>query len=163
MLGDDYTVGEPSGMDNFLDDTGFLQFLYFLDDEILFSGAWRRAFCLTGRALGHTAKWCLITSLGTPDISAGVHANMSEFALRKATSALSYLGGKLAPMVTLAPRAVCLEGHLLRRGLLLRKQLLLLRGGASGGVPHPRQRVTPPRQPCRPLAQRTEHLRPCRG
>ena len=28
---------------------------------------------------------------------------MSEFALRKATSALSYLGGKSAPMVTLAP------------------------------------------------------------
>ena len=28
---------------------------------------------------------------------------MSEFALRKATSALSYLGGRLAPMVALAP------------------------------------------------------------
>ena len=68
-----------------------------------FSGAWRRAFCFTGRAFGHTAKWCSITSLGTPDISDGVHANMSEFALRKATSALSYLGGKPAPMVTLAP------------------------------------------------------------
>src|SRR5680860_634690 len=68
-----------------------------------FSGAWRRAFCLKGRAFGHTAKWCSITSLGTPDMSDGVHANMSEFALRKATSALSYLGDKLAPMVTLAP------------------------------------------------------------
>ena len=68
-----------------------------------FFGAWRRAFCFTGRAFGHTAKWCSITSLGTPDISDGVHANMSEFALRKATSALSYLGGKPAPMVTLAP------------------------------------------------------------
>ena len=35
--------------------------------------------------------------------SEGVHANMLEFALRKATSTLSYLGGRLAPMVTLAP------------------------------------------------------------
>ena len=68
-----------------------------------FSGACFRAFCFTGRASGHTAKWCSITSLGTPDISDGVHANMSEFARRKATSALSYLGGKPAPMVTLAP------------------------------------------------------------
>ena len=56
-----------------------------------------------GRAFGHTAKWCSITSLGTPDISDGVLANKSEFVLRKATSALSYLGGRLAPMVTLAP------------------------------------------------------------
>ena len=64
-----------------------------------FSGAWRRAFCFTGRAFGHTAKWCSITSLGTPDISDGVHANMSEFALRKATSALSYLSVRRAPMV----------------------------------------------------------------
>src|SRR6185369_14601565 len=73
-----------------------------------FSGACFRAFCLTGRAFGHTAKWCSITSLGTPDISDGVHANMSEFARRKATSALSYLGGKPAPMVTLAPEPLVL-------------------------------------------------------
>ena len=89
-------------MDNFFDDVSFLQLLYFLNDELLL--LWRRAFCFTGRAFGHTAKWCSITSLGTPDISDGVHENMSEFALRKATSALSYLGGKLAPMVTLAPK-----------------------------------------------------------
>ena len=37
-------------------------------------------FCFTGRAFGHTAKWCSITSLGTPDISDGVHVNKSEFA-----------------------------------------------------------------------------------
>ena len=34
VLGDDHTVGEPSGMDNFLDDASFLQLFYFLDDEV---------------------------------------------------------------------------------------------------------------------------------
>ena len=41
VLGDDHTVGEPSGMDNFLDDASFLQLFYFLDDEILL--LWRLA------------------------------------------------------------------------------------------------------------------------
>jgi hypothetical protein len=41
------------------------------------------------------AKWCSITSLGMPGISDGVQANMSEFAHRKVTSALSYLGKAL--------------------------------------------------------------------
>ena len=75
-----------------------------------FSGACLRAFCFTGRAFGHTAKWCSITSLGTLDISDGVQANMSEFALRKATSALSYLIGKPVPMVTLAPEPLASSG-----------------------------------------------------
>ena len=35
---------------------------------------------------------------------------MSEFALRKAVSALSYLGGKWAPMVTLAPEPFASRG-----------------------------------------------------
>jgi hypothetical protein len=46
------------------------------------------------------AKWCSITSLGTPGIFDGVQVNMSEFARRKVTSALSYLGESPAPMVT---------------------------------------------------------------
>jgi hypothetical protein len=46
------------------------------------------------------AKWCSITSLGMLGISDGVYANMSEFAHRKVTSALSYLGESPAPMVT---------------------------------------------------------------
>jgi hypothetical protein len=37
--------------------------------------------------------------MGTPGISDGVQANMSEFARRKVTSALSYLGESPAPMV----------------------------------------------------------------
>ena len=44
VLGDDHTIGEPSGMNDFLDDAGFLQFFYFFDDEILF--LWRLAPCL---------------------------------------------------------------------------------------------------------------------
>ena len=88
----------------------FFNFSTSLTMKSCFSGAWRRGFCLTGRALGHTAKCCSITSLGTPDISDGVHANMSEFALRKATSALSYLGGKLVPMVMLAPEPFASRG-----------------------------------------------------
>ena len=52
VLGDDNTVGEPSGVDNFLDDACFLQLFYFLDDEILF--LWR----LTSRLLLHgTCVW----------------------------------------------------------------------------------------------------------
>ena len=35
---------------------------------------------------------------------------MSEFALRKVTSALSYLVGMLAPMVTLAPEPLASRG-----------------------------------------------------
>ena len=45
------------------------------EDNPGFWGVRRRAFCFTGHAFGHTAKWCSITSLGTPDISDGVHAN----------------------------------------------------------------------------------------
>jgi hypothetical protein len=44
-------------------------------------------------------KWCSITSLGTLGISNGVQANMSEFAHKKVTSTLSYLGESPAPIV----------------------------------------------------------------
>ena len=56
-------------------------------------------FCLTGRACGQTARWCSITSLGTPGISDGCQANTSIFGCRKATSALSYLSSRVALMV----------------------------------------------------------------
>ena len=79
------------------------QFLYFLDDKILLLRHLALCLLLTGRVFGHTTKCCSITSLGTPDISDIVNANMSEFALRKATSALSFLVGRLALMVTLGP------------------------------------------------------------
>src|SRR3990170_8006388 len=64
-----------------------------------YSKACFRTFCLTVRACGQTARWCLITSLGTPGISDGCQANTSIFAHRKATSALSYLSSRVALIV----------------------------------------------------------------
>src|SRR5215216_178659 len=58
-----------------------------------------RSFCLTGRACGQTARWCSITSLGTPGMSDGCQENTSTFARRKATSALSYLSLRLELIV----------------------------------------------------------------
>src|SRR3954469_15405858 len=49
------------------------------------------------------ARWCSITFLGTPGMSDGFHANTSTFARRKATSALSYLGSRVALMVKVPP------------------------------------------------------------
>ena len=46
---------------------------------------------------------CSITFLGTPGMSDGCHANTSMFARRKATSALSYLGSRVALMVKVPP------------------------------------------------------------
>src|SRR3954468_16622218 len=47
--------------------------------------------------------WCSITFLGTPGMSDGCQANTSTFARRKATSALSYLGSRVALMVKVPP------------------------------------------------------------
>src|SRR5215216_6194947 len=58
-----------------------------------------RTFCLMGRACGQIARWCSITSLGTPGISDGCQGNTSIFARRKATSALSYLSSRVALIV----------------------------------------------------------------
>src|SRR3954465_5551746 len=49
------------------------------------------------------ARWCSITFLGTPGMSDGCQANTSTFAPRKATSALSYLGSRVALMVKVQP------------------------------------------------------------
>src|SRR6266511_1375280 len=58
-----------------------------------------RTFCLTAQACGQTARWCSITSLGTPGISDGCQANTSTFSRRKATSTLSYLSSRAALIV----------------------------------------------------------------
>src|SRR3954465_14256540 len=70
--------------------------------------SWRSTACfltfyLTGRARGQTARWCSITFLGTPGMSDGCQANTSTFARRKAMSALSYLGSRVALMVKVPP------------------------------------------------------------
>jgi hypothetical protein len=59
------------------------------------------------------AKWCSTTSLGTSGISDGVQANMSEFACRKVTSALSYLGESPAPMVRKFSQSLAFKGTFL--------------------------------------------------
>ena len=46
-----------------------------------------------------TANLCSITSLGTPGKPDASHVKTSEFSRRKATSALSYLSLRWAPMV----------------------------------------------------------------
>jgi hypothetical protein len=64
----------------------------------LLSGAKRRSHCFFGVALGSNFRQCSISSLGTPGISTGFHTNMSQLALRKLTSALSYLSPKPPPI-----------------------------------------------------------------
>src|SRR4051812_11532554 len=73
-------------------------------------------FCLTGRARGQTARWCSITFLGTPGMSDGCQANTSTFARRKVTSALSYLGSRVALMVKVPPVSSSLAGTFLVAG-----------------------------------------------
>ena len=58
-----------------------------------------RRTCFIGRASLLTASLCSITSLGTPGSPDASHAKTSEFSRRKATSALSYLSVRRAPMV----------------------------------------------------------------
>ena len=101
-LGHHDGVGDPVGMRDLTDELGLLELLYFLNDEVLLFGRLSPRLLLHG-SLGHTARWCSITSLGTPGISDGGHANMLAFFRRKATSALSYLERRLPPMVMVAP------------------------------------------------------------
>jgi hypothetical protein len=64
----------------------------------LLLGAKHRSRYFFGVALGSTFRQCSINSLGTSSISAGFNANMSLLALRKLTSALSYLSLKPPPI-----------------------------------------------------------------
>ena len=49
------------------------------------------------------SKACSVTSLGVPDMSEGLHANMSVFAQRKSTSTAPYLLPRVA--LTLSTRS----------------------------------------------------------
>src|SRR3954471_3842102 len=62
------------------------------------------------------ARWCSITSLGTSGMSDGCQANTSTFARRKVTSALSYLGSRVALMVKVPPVPSSLAGTFLVAG-----------------------------------------------
>jgi hypothetical protein len=53
---------------------------------------------------------CSMTSRETPNISTGLHTNMSLLCWSKSMSSLSYLGFKLAPICTVlagSPASIC--------------------------------------------------------
>ena len=64
----------------------------------LFSAENLHRHCFFGIAVGLTLKECSINSFWTPGISAGFQANTSRLALRKLTSALSYLSVSHVPI-----------------------------------------------------------------
>src|SRR3954468_22160769 len=53
----------------------------------------------TGLAFGSTRNLCSTNSLGTPGISDGFHAKISQFSRRKLMSSTSYLGSKLVAIL----------------------------------------------------------------
>jgi hypothetical protein len=65
----------------------------------LLSGVKRCNFCRIGLARGLTFSLCSTSSLGTPGISVGCHANTSRLSCRNWTSVPSYLSSKLELMM----------------------------------------------------------------
>jgi hypothetical protein len=63
----------------------------------------RRRRCFTGFDRGLMFNLCSATSLRIPFMSEGFHANTSRFALRKSTSALSYLGSSAVRIRSVRP------------------------------------------------------------
>jgi hypothetical protein len=55
---------------------------------------------LTGFALGSTFSACLTSSLGTPGMSEGHQAKISQRSRRNSMSALSYVGSKFTAVTT---------------------------------------------------------------
>src|SRR3990170_2177276 len=94
-------------------------------------------FYLTGRACGQTARWCSITSLGTPGMSDGCQANTSTFARRKGTSTLSYLSSRVALIVNVPSALASPAGTFFTAGAAALDLLLLeLSGKSSTGTAH---------------------------
>ena len=81
----------------------------------------RRTYFI-GCASVFTASLCSITSLGIPGKPDAYHAKTSEFSRRKATSALSYLSARWAPMV------------MVREPLLVSATLLVICGSPWNGA-----------------------------
>src|SRR3954462_3525706 len=65
----------------------------------LFSEEKRLRDSLTGLAFGSTFNLCSANSLGTPGMSDGFHAKISQFSRRKLMSSSSYLGSKSVAML----------------------------------------------------------------
>src|SRR3990170_4666385 len=83
------------------------------------------------------ARWCSITSLGTPGMSDGCHANTSTFAHRKAMSALSYLLSREALTVKVPPvPSSFADTFLVAGGVVLDLLAVELSGMSSTGAQH---------------------------
>src|ERR1041385_3350395 len=65
----------------------------------LFSEEKRLRDSFTGLAFGSTRNLCSSNSLGTPGMSDGFHAKMSQFSRRKLMSSSSYLGSRSVAML----------------------------------------------------------------
>src|SRR3989337_2344967 len=103
-------------------------------------------FCLTSRAWGQTARWCSITSRGTPRMSDTCHANTLTFACRKVTSALSYLLSRVELMVKAPPVPSSLTATFLVSGGAALDFLLLpveTSGTSSTGAQHSEEALLP--------------------
>src|ERR1041385_4593979 len=72
----------------------------------LFSEENCRRDSFTGLAFGSSCNLCSANSLGTPGISAGFHAKMSQFSRRKLTSSSSYWGSRSVAMLVYFPSSV---------------------------------------------------------
>jgi hypothetical protein len=64
----------------------------------LFGSSNRHSGCLTGFDLGSTFSACSTSSLGTPGMSEGHQAKISQLSWRNSMSALSYAGSKFTAM-----------------------------------------------------------------
>ena len=65
----------------------------------LFSEEKRLRDSFTGLAFGSTRNLCSANSLGTPGMSDGFHAKMSQFSRRKLMSSTSYFGSRSVAML----------------------------------------------------------------
>src|SRR4051812_33786162 len=73
----------------------------------------RRRDSFTDLAFGSTCNLCSANSLGTPGISAGFQAKMSQFSRRKLKSSSSYWGSRSVAMLVYLPSSVgCICTHL---------------------------------------------------
>ena len=95
---------------------------------------WR---CFTDLEPARMSKECLVTFLGMPGMSEGLHANTSVFARRKSTRTTSYLGSRLELILNTLP----FEASGLRKMSLV--------SSAGSKLPTWRLGSAPPNRDCR--------------
>ena len=75
-----YLLNKPASLSRSISDSMALRF----------GSEKRRKGCLIGLAIGSKFRWCSASSLGTPGMSAGHHAKITQRSQRNSTSVLSY-------------------------------------------------------------------------